>query len=182
MTLNAWPACICVTETTPSSSGLRRRETRLWEGGDDVCRNQHGIDRLVWGGRVTAASHDRDLELVHGGHDRAGHERDSARREVIPEMDAERRVHRGGVQDPVSDHRLGAVGDLLGRLERELHAPREKRRVQPARHLEPDGDVPVVAAGVHLARVLRAVGDVVRFFDRERVHVGADQYAAGLAT
>src|SRR6059058_1302027 len=30
MTLKAWPACICVTETTPSSNGLRRRETRLW--------------------------------------------------------------------------------------------------------------------------------------------------------
>src|SRR5256885_11059510 len=51
-------------------------------------------------------------------------------------------------QDPVPNHRLRTVRDLLGRLERELHAPREKRRVQPARHLEPDGDVPVVAAGV----------------------------------
>src|SRR2546422_11444674 len=38
--------------------------------------------------------------------------------------------------------------DLLGRLERELHAPREERRVQPARHLEPDRYVPVVATGV----------------------------------
>jgi len=147
-----------------------------------VCRNQHGVDRLMRGGRVTAAPQDRDLELVHGGHDRAGHERDSARRKVIPEMDAERRVHRGGVQDPIPNHRLGTVRDLLGRLERELHAPREKRRVQPARHLEPDRDMPIVTAGVHLARVLRAVGDVVRFFDRERVHVGADQHAAGLAT
>src|SRR5256885_5594460 len=70
------------------------------ERGDDVCRNQHGVDRLMRGGRVTAAPQDRDLELVHGGHDRAGHERDSTRWKVIPEMDAERRVHRGGVQDP----------------------------------------------------------------------------------
>ena len=37
----------------------------------------------------------------------------------------------------------------------------------------------VVPAGVHLAGVLRAVGHVVLFLDRERVHVGAEQH--GLA-
>src|SRR2546427_3526025 len=30
MTLKAWPAVTWVTETTPSSNGLRRRLTRLW--------------------------------------------------------------------------------------------------------------------------------------------------------
>src|SRR5205814_2092860 len=29
ITLKAWPALICVTDTTPSSNGLRRRDTRL---------------------------------------------------------------------------------------------------------------------------------------------------------
>ena len=39
--------------------------------------------------------------------------------------------------------------------------------------------MPVVSAGVHLARVLGAVGHVVRFLNGEAVHVGAQQHAAG---
>ena len=97
-------------------------------------------------------------------------------------MDAERRVHVRRVEDAIPDHRFRAVRDLLRGLECELQAAGEKRRVQPARDLEPDGDVPVVATGVHLTRVLGAVRDVVCFIDRERVHVGADQHAVGRAT
>src|SRR5216117_400506 len=53
---------------------------------------------------------------------------------------------------------------------------------EPARDLESDGDVPVVPAGVHLAGVRRTVGDGVRFFDGQRVHVGAQQYTVAVAT
>ena len=54
--------------------------------------------------------------------------------------------------------------------------------MQPPRYLEGDRYVSVVAAGVHLARVTRAVGDIVRFLHREPVHIGADQHApAGAA-
>src|SRR2546425_1282136 len=83
-------------------------------------------------------------------------------------MNAERGVHGGRVEHAVPDHRLRPIRGLLGGLERELHAARQKCRVQPARDLEPDRDMPVMAAGVHLARVLGAVGDVVRFIYRER--------------
>ena len=40
------------------------------------------------------------------------------------------------------------------------------------------GDVPVVATGVHLARMLRPIRDRIRLVHRQRVHIRAEQHAA----
>src|SRR5262245_36333897 len=93
-------------------------------------------------------------------------------------MQAECGVDPGLFQHPIGDHRVRAVGNLLRGLERELHRARSREAGQPTRDLEPDGDVPIVATGVHAAGVLRPVGNVVRFFERQRVHIGAQQHAS----
>src|SRR2546429_1666936 len=59
-----------------------------------------------------------------------------SRRKVVPEMDAERRVHRGGVQDPVPNHRLGTVrseehtSELQSRLHLVCRLLLEKKKQQ----------------------------------------------------
>src|SRR6266567_3331051 len=157
--------------------GMAAPRHQALKAGDDVGRNENGIDGLVRGGGVAAAAQDRDLELVHRRHYRTGHHAHGAGRQVVPQMDPERGVDLGGVERAVGDHRLRAVRDFLGGLKRELHRSAEPQRTEPPRHLEPDRHVPVVPAGVHLAWMPGAVRDVVRFLDRERVHISADQHA-----
>ena len=136
-----------------------------------VGGNEHGIDRLVWRRGMAAATDDRNLELVHRGHDRSGHDADRAGGEIVPQVNAERRVHPRCIEHAVGDHRLRAIADFFRGLERELDRPAELHRRQPARHLEPDRDVPIVPAGVHDAVVPRLVCDVVLLLHGEGVHV-----------
>ena len=95
-------------------------------------------------------------------------------------MNPKRGVDSGRLEDAVGDHRLRAVRRFLRRLERELHGACEGHRREPARHFEPNRDMPIVSAGVHLAGVAGTVGNVVRFFDGQSIHVGAEQDAAAI--
>jgi hypothetical protein len=82
------------------------------------------------------------------------------------------------VQDALADHRLRPAEPLLAGLEAEDDVPREalalldedRRGAQQHRH------VAVVSAGVHLAGNGGPVGPPGRFFDRQRVHVRAEQH------
>lgn len=67
---------------------------------------------------------------------------------------------------------------LLGRLEDELHRPRQliAQAAQDLGHAELDGHVDVMPAGVFHPGILRFVRDVVDLGDRERIHVGADSH------
>jgi hypothetical protein len=160
---------------TPSSSGSRRRLTIPCR--DDLRRDDHRVHREVRRGRVPPATHDGDVEQVHGGHHRSRHHPDRADRQVVPEVHAERRVDARRRQHARRDHRRRAVVHLLGGLERELDRARERGRRQPPPDLEAHGDVTVVPARVHPPRVPRAVRHVVGFLDRQGVHVGAQQHA-----
>jgi len=99
-----------------------------------------------------AASQDRDLELVYGGHHRAGHQRDAPHRDVVPQMDAERGVNLGASSTP---SRIIASAHTRSprRAEGELHAAGRNAACRRRATFRPDRDVPVMAAGVHLAGV-----------------------------
>ncbi|MNT32129.1 hypothetical protein D3C72_1679920 [compost metagenome] len=89
-------------------------------------------------------------------------------------MQAEHRIAREAVEQTVVDHFAGAAAAFLGRLEDQVHGAVEGLVLrQMARRAEQHRGVAVVAAGVHLAGVLRAVIKGVRFLQRQRVHVGA---------
>ena len=75
---------------------------------------------------------------------------------------AEDAVAGEAVEQAVLDHRLGAAAALLGRLEDEMHGAVEVARLgEVAGGAQQHRGVAVVAAGMHAARVLRAVGEGV---------------------
>ena len=59
-------------------------------GGDDVTRDQHGVDRRVRMRAVAALAVDRDLDAVGGGHGGPGRDADASRRQARPVV---QRVH-----------------------------------------------------------------------------------------
>ena len=78
------------------------------------------------------------------------------------------------VHQPVVDHRLGAAAAFFGRLEDDdRRAGEVAGGGEIARRAEQDRGMAVVAAGVHAAGNGRAIGQVGRLLDRQRVHVGA---------
>jgi len=84
---------------------------------------------------------------------------------------------------PVVDHLAAAAAALLGRLEDHDRGAVEIARLgEILRGTEQHRGVAVVAAGVHLAGILRFVRQTGGFLDRQRVHVGAKPDGAGAAT
>ncbi len=92
-------------------------------------------------------------------------------------MQADDAVHVGVAHHASLDHRIGAAHLLLSMLEGKLDPP-SKLIAAGRQHLgqrESDGDMGIVAAGVHYARRLRAILDVVLFSHGQRVDIGSDQ-------
>ncbi len=96
-------------------------------------------------------------------------------------MQRDHRVH--ALQRAIADHQRRAahllVADgLLGGLEQEAHLAAQpacrELLLEQVRHAQQHGRVAIVAAGVHIAVRLRAIGCVVGLDDRQRVHIGAD--------
>jgi len=78
------------------------------------------------------------------------------------------------LHQPVLHHGLAAGAALLGRLEDDDGGAGKIARLREvARSAQQHRGMAVMAAGMHLARHRRLVGNVVGFLDRERVHVGA---------
>src|SRR5712664_3094083 len=121
-----------------------------------------------------------DLELTPRRHHWSRHDADCADRQVVPEVNPERRIDCRRLEYAVADHRLRAVRDLFGRLERELHAARELERREAARYLEANRHVPVMTACVHLPGLPGAIGDGVCLLDGQGVHVGPEEHAAAI--
>ena len=98
-----------------------------------------------------SAAEEPDLQAVSGGGHDAGAPAEDARgadHDVLPEHD----VGFGEAREqPVVDHRLGAGGDLLGRLEdgEERPPPGAAGTAEQRRRARQPGDVHVVTAGVH---------------------------------
>ena len=144
------------------------------QGDDHVARHQHAVDGVLRQGRVAAAALDGEGEAVGGGHDRAGPDREGADRHAGDVVHPVDRLDPEPLHQAVLDHRLAAAAALLGRLEDHHRGAIEVTRLgevlgRPEQH----GRVPVMAAGVHLARHGGAVGQIAHLLDRQSVHVGA---------
>ena len=78
------------------------------------------------------------------------------------------------VHQPVLDHRGGTCAALLRRLEDHDRIAGEIPGLgKIARGAQQHRGMPVMAAGVHLARRLRGIGQIGLLLDRQRIHVGA---------
>ena len=99
-------------------------------------------------------------------------------------MHAEHFLDAEALEHTVAQHRLGAGAALLRRLENHHRGAGKVAGVgEVLGGAEQHGGVAVMAAGVHLARHGGLVGEIGRFLDRQRVHVGAQPHhlAAGFA-
>ena len=128
---------------------------------------------------MRAHAGDVDVEERPAGHHRPAVHREAAHRELGPVVHAEQAVAGKALEQAVLEHGARAAQALLGRLEDEVHCAVESPGGgEVARRAQQHGGVAVVAAGVHAPGVLRAVREGVGFFDRQRVHVGAQAHAA----
>ena len=82
-------------------------------------------------------------------------------------------VEREPLQQAVSEHGERALAPFLRRLEDEANGAVEPAFLsQDLRRTEQHRRVAVMAAGMHDARVLRAIGHVRLFGDAQGVHIG----------
>ncbi len=78
------------------------------------------------------------------------------------------------LHQPIVEHGFGAAADLFGRLEDQRDGTGEIAGLgEIFRGAEQHRGVPVMAAGMHMARRLRRIGLAGFLDDRQRVHVGA---------
>ncbi len=91
-----------------------------------------------------------------------------------PVMQRKHAFGRKALEETIVDHRLGAGVAFLAGLEDQVSdAVEVARLVQIAGGRQQHRRVAVVAAAVHASIVPGAVGEVVFFLHRQRVHVGA---------
>ena len=159
------------------------RDQRL-QRGHDLRADHDRVDRVVRLRPVAALAPDDHVEAVGRGHRRTRPQLDHANRIVLVDVQAERGVDLRVLQHAGVDHRLGASRRrLLRRLKQHLHRPGKLVAAvhQQPRHAKQHRGVRVVAAGVHDARRLRPVLDVVLFENRQGIHVGAQEDGLPLA-
>ena len=149
------------------------RDDRL-QRGDELGADEHGIDALVRARGVAAEPFDLDVDRVGRGHDRAGTDGKGADRNARAVMHAVDLLDAEPVHQTVLDHGGGARTALLGRLEDHDRVACEISGLgEISRCTQKHRGVAVMAAGVHQARRLGGMGQIGRFLDRQRVHVGA---------
>ena len=155
------------------SSGLTLRETIGLQRRRDVARDDDRIDPGFGAGAVRAAAGDGDVEVAAARHHRAGADLKLADCEPRAVVHAKDRVARKALEEPVLDHRFAAAEPLFGGLEDQVDGAVECARLcKVSRRAEQHRGVPVMAAGVHAPLMARAVGEIGRLLDRQRVHVG----------
>ena len=133
-----------------------------------------GIDPEMGHGAVRSLAPDDDAKGIHRGHDRPGAHRELARIELRKVVHAIDGIYGEALEQSVVDHHLGAAGQLFGGLEDEADGAVELARLgQVLGGAKQHRGVPIVAAGMHLAVVARAVRHLVRLKQGKRVHVGA---------
>jgi len=94
-------------------------------------------------------------------------------------MQAVHLVHRKALEQAFLQHDLRAAAAFLGGLENQVDGAVELPGLgEVARSAQKHRGVPVVAAGMHAALVLRAMRDVGRLVHRQAVHVGTQRNGA----
>ncbi len=169
----------------PDFSGSMVASDDRLQRDDDVGADQHRIDALVRVGGMAALAMDQHVQSIRCRHQRPRPQSEGADRHAGAIVHAVDLLDVPAVHHAVLDHRLAAGAALFGRLEDDDRSAVEVARLaQVLGGAQQHGGVAVVAAGVHLARDFRGVGQAGVLQDRQRVHVGAhaDDFAgAGLA-
>ena len=144
------------------------------QGGHDLRPHDDRIDALMRHRPMAALAFDRDRDLVGRRHQRALAKAEGADRRARPIVHAVDLLDAELIHQPVIDHRHRARAALLGGLEDDDRVAGEVAGLREApRRAEQHRGMPVMAAGVHLAGGLGAIGEVGLFLDRQRVHVRA---------
>ena len=124
---------------------------------------------------VAASCLDADVEAVGGGEHRPGAGRHVADRKAGLVVHREHGIAREFVEQPLLHHDPATAEPLLAGLENEMHGAVEiARRGEIARRAEQHRGMPVMAAGMHLAVMRRAVRKLVHLLHRQAVHVGPE--------
>ena len=113
---------------------------------------------------VASAPLDVDLEFVDRRHHRPAVDSDLPDRELVPEVEADRRAHP--FHRAVGDAGARPAAPLLGGLEEESQRARRRIPLEPAGGGERDRNVAVVAARVHAPGLLRRELLAARFRER----------------
>ena len=175
MMLLAVPAWKRVIETTHESSGSTLRDVMVCKAVTICAPTTTGIDALMRQRPVAALAFDRDRDLIGRRHHRALAEAEGADRRAGPVVHAVDLLDAELIHQSVVDHRHRARAALLGGLEDDDGVAGEVAGLRKAlRRAEQHRGMPVVAASVHLARDLGAIGEVGLLFDRQRVHIRAE--------
>jgi hypothetical protein len=141
---------------------------------DHLCADQDRIDGKMRPRGVSAFTLDLNGEMVGGGHHRARTDGELADRQARIIVHAVNFLDAEALDQPVVDHGERAGAALLGRLENDHRGAGEIAGLgEIFCGAKQHRSMAVMAAGVHLARNGRLVGQAGFFFDRQRVHVGA---------
>jgi hypothetical protein len=140
----------------------------------DAGARHHRIEGGVRMGGMAALAGDADVPAVRRGEQWSRARHDVAERHARLVVDREHRVAGEFLEQAVLDHRLAAATAFLRGLEDEVHGALEVAAL--AQHLgraEQHRGVAIMAAGMHAARVLRAMLEIVPLVHRQAVHVGS---------
>ncbi len=148
------------------------RRDRL-QGQHDLRPDDERVDAVMRMRGMAAPALDVDVEAVRGGEHRTGASRHVADRDAGLVVHREHRVAGEFVEQPLLHHDPAAAIAFLARLEDEMHGAFEIARLgEVARRAEQHRRVPVMAAGMHLSVMRRAVRELVRLLHRQAVHIG----------
>ena len=157
-----------------AGDGLQRDDNL---GGDQ--NRIHAIMRFR--GMAALAGHG-DVELIRRRHHRAGPDRECADRDARHIVHPVDFLNGETLHQPVPDHLAPAAAAFLGGLEDHHGGAVEIPRLgQVFGGAQKHGGMAVMAAGMHLARHFRRIGQPGLFDDRQRVHVGAQADHPALA-
>ena len=146
----------------------------------DVGGDGDGIHAFFGGGSVAALATDGQKEVIGRSHHVAGLYRKGTRRNVRTQQIADVAA-KGGVHpfhDALFYGKLGAGNRLFVGLEQKPHSAAQLRPVvqQHPDGAQQHGGVGIVAAGVHLAVMLRGEGQAGGFLNGQGIHVSAQQH------
>ena len=141
---------------------------------DELGRDDDGVDAHLRRGGVGALAVDGDLKIARLRHEIVPAHADLALRHGRPQVQAVDAVHLRVFERAVVDHAPRAGPALFAGLEQQNNITMNMGAIfgDPARKQQKNGHMPVVAAAVHVAGVLRAVGHVVGLVIVDAVHIG----------
>ncbi len=132
-----------------------------------------GVSCFMGGRTVPALARDVDMKSIDSGEDGTGRGVERANGRAGGAVQGIDLGNVETVQDPLLHHDLRTAAALFGRLKNEGDPPCKIAGLrQIARGTQQHGRVPVVAAGMHLARIGRGIVKARLLIHRQGIHIG----------